>query len=394
MTIKYVLHSLVKHILILWLRLVSFLQPRRNRIKSTEIKNILVFGYFGIGDMIMYTPTLKLLRQQFPNAKITLQTGLNNACELVVKHSNIFDTTINRPLNKQFFKFMRDGFAQQGKYDLLISEFHHGYFELALQTVFMRIPYRIGHISSPGFSLPFSFIFNFPIQMNKDQHTIERNLRLLRPFGITVDPATFSDDTMVFLSPEQHTFAEKFWIDTHLMGKKVFGIQAGTAAFGPWKKWPADKFKQLIKQLNQHRIVSILFGSPAERPMLEKIAAGISPAPIIAAGNSSFLEACALIARCDYMITNDSGLMHVANALDVPLSAIFGPTDFHRTAPLGRHSHMVCVDLPCRPCFRLKGDTDVKNCPHKYRCLTDVTVEQVLASIPPAKISPPETESI
>ena len=122
---------------------------------------------------------------------------------------------------------------------------------------------------------------------------------------------------------------------------------------------------------------------------LREIAADISPAPIIAAGTSGFLDACGLIARCDYMITNDSGLMHVANALDVPLSAIFGPTDFRRTAPLGRHSRTVSVDLPCRPCFRLEGDSAVRHCPYQYRCLTDVTVEQVLASIPADKITDP-----
>ena len=337
----------------------------------------------------MFTPTLKLLRQHFPNAKITLQTGLNNACELVVKHSNLFDTYISRPLNKQFFNFMRDGFAQRGKYDLLISEFHHGYFELALQTVFMNIPFRIGHVSSPGFSLPFSFIFNFPIQMNEAQHTIERNLLLLKPLGITVKPSHFVEETMVFLNPKHLAFAQKFWIDNHLAGKRVFGIQAGTAAFGPWKKWPGDKFKQLIIQLSHQKIVPILFGSPAERPMLEKIAMGISPAPIIAADDTCFLEACALIAQCDYMITNDSGLMHVANALDVPLSAIFGPTDFRRTAPLGRHSRIVSVDLPCRPCFRLEGDSAVRHCPYQYRCLTEITVEQVIASIPADKITAP-----
>jgi len=115
--------------------------------------------------------------------------------------------------------------------------------------------------------------------------------------------------------------------------------------------------------------------------MLENLAQSITPPPILFAGDGSFTQSCALIQKCQYMITNDSGLMHVANALSVPLLAIYGPTDYRRTAPLAKTSKILRLGLPCSPCFKLEGDENVNNCPIQIECLRKIEPAQVLEAI-------------
>ena len=324
---------------------------------------------------------MKLLRKKFPDAKITLQIGLHNSCERVIVNSGLIDEIQEIELDLNIIKFIRYGKKLRNQFDLLIAEFHNPYYELAFQTLYMNIPNRVGHVTSPGFTNPFDFLYNFPVKMQESQHTIDRCLALLEPLGITADFEQEKLNTEIFLKKSDLAFAETYWKDHQLQAKTVIGIQAGTAAYGPWKQWPREHFKKLIQILTNSNNTLLLFGSPSERAMLEQIVNSVSTKPIIIAGTTTFLQSCALIAKCQQMITNDSGLMHVANALKVPLIAIYGPTDFFRTAPLAKTSRIVRLDIDCSPCFRLRGDKFVLKCPYQYRCLRELTPDMVLNSI-------------
>ena len=370
-----------KWLLLLALKIQGWLLLKNQSIETTRIDNILILAYMGIGDLIMYTPALKKLRQHFPHAKITLQTGLKNYCEQVILNSSLVDEVQEVILDRNFLKFIRHGWHQRQRFDLLISEFHNPYFELAFQILFQSIPVRIGHVTSPGFHSPFDFLFNYPIKMKEAQHTIERELLLLEPLGISTKLENEQNNTEIYLSNSDVEFAQNYWIEKKLTNQKVIGIQGGTAPLGHWKQWPLEKFTQLVQILRTRGFQVLLFGSPAERLMLEKLARNVQPQPLVLAGACTFLQSCALIGQCDYMITNDSGLMHVANALETPLTAIYGPTDYRRTAPLAATSKIVRLDLPCSPCFRLEGEAQVRNCPYNYKCLNEISVEMVLNSI-------------
>jgi len=373
--------GLIKLFFRIILRVQAWLLFRNKNIKSVDIQNILILAYIGIGDLIMFTPALKLLRQKFPHAKIILQIGLKNSCEKVVQNSNLIDEIDEVVLDQKFLKFIRHGWRKRNRYQLVISDFHHGFYELAFQILYMNIPIRIGHVSSPGFVSAFDFLYNYKIRMQEAEHTILRNLKLLTPLGIDFDVEKELQNTSLYLSSEDKAFARRYWEEKKLSQEYVIGIQAGTAPLGRWKQWPLEHFQKLIQEfLNTGKKV-ILFGSPGERPMLENLAQSITPPPILFAGDGSFTQSCALIQKCQYMITNDSGLMHVANALSVPLLAIFGPTDYRRTAPLAKTSKILRLGLPCSPCFKLEGDENVNNCPIQIECLRKIEPAQVLEAI-------------
>lgn len=378
--IYQLIRELLKKLFLIFLRHQARRLPH-SAVVPAPVRRILVFGYMGIGDMLMFTPALKLLRQKFPDAKITLQTGLHNSCEQVIIHSNLVDEIQEIKLDLNIFKFIRYGKSLRGRFDLLISEFHNPYYELAFQTLYMDIPLRVGHISSPGYHNPFDFLYNFPVKMRENQHTIERCLDLLNPLGVLAEFEHEKAQTEIFLTQSDRDFAIAFWQEHQLTGKTVIGIQTGTAPYAPWKQWPIENFKNLIQLLLDQNQTLLLFGSPAERAMIEQIVATVSGRPIIVAGTTTFLQSCALIAKCQQMITNDSGLMHVTNALNVPLLAIYGPTDYRRTAPLAKTSRILRLGLDCSPCFRLQGDAAVLKCPYQYRCLHELTPEMILEAL-------------
>ena len=104
--------------------------------------------------------------------------------------------------------------------------------------------------------------------------------------------------------------------------------------------------------------------------MAEEIARAMKHTPAIAAGETSLRQLLALMARCRLIVANDSGPMHLAAALGIPLVAIFGSTDERATGPVGTRVRIVQRDVECSPCGR-------RVCPIDFRCMRDLSVEEV-----------------
>src|SRR4030095_5343339 len=122
------------------------------------------------------------------------------------------------------------------------------------------------------------------------------------------------------------------------------------------------------------------FGSASEEEMIQEMAQGLKGRVSLAEGKTSVKQAAALIEQCDLLVCNDSGLMHAAVAVGTPVAAIYGPTDFRRTAPLGDSHTIIRHELPCSPCFKLEGDDQVHACTH-HDCLMTISPEEVLIAI-------------
>src|SRR5204862_179683 len=114
--------------------------------------------------------------------------------------------------------------------------------------------------------------------------------------------------------------------------------------------------------------------------MIQDMAQGLEGRISLAAGRTSVKQVAALIEQCDLLVCNDSGLMHMAQAVRTPVVAIYGPTDIRRTAPLGEHNVVIRHELPCSPCFKLEGEDLVHACPH-HDCLMTITPAEVFSAI-------------
>ncbi|MDP9044764.1 MAG: lipopolysaccharide heptosyltransferase II [Pseudomonadota bacterium] len=159
-----------------------------------------------------------------------------------------------------------------------------------------------------------------------------------------------------------------------------FWVFAPGAEFGPSKRWPPARYAELARVLHDRTgLPVLLLGSAQEAALCEQIAAQAGGACRVLAGRTALTEAMALIAQARGMVSNDSGLMHVAAAFGVPQAAVFGSTSPQHTPPLNPRARVVWMKaelgLDCAPCFE-------RTCRYgHYRCLTGVPVARVDAAL-------------
>ena len=164
----------------------------------------------------------------------------------------------------------------------------------------------------------------------------------------------------------------------------AYAVFAPGAEFGPAKRWPARHFTGLAQQLD---MPVVLLGSGKERALCAEIAAPVNAArpgqAFNFAGETSLAQAFAAISAAKFVVSNDSGLMHVAAAFGVPQAAVFGSSSPLHTPPLNERAAVLWLKtdpayqppLDCAPCFQ-------RECPLGHtRCLNDITPTQVLAAL-------------
>jgi len=350
-----------------------------------RINRILVFAYHGLGNFIMYTPALRLLRERFPAAQIDLQVGNNTGCEEVLAGAGIFDSIYNLPYSAGLWRWLRRANEiRNANYDLTINEFHSHSWQLALLVAASAAPHRLGHVTSPGWSHKFSrysFVFNLPVVMREDEHEIDRYIDLVSAVG-TQRISSSDASTLIHLADDDRAFARSFLANSNIASRPIIGFQPGTSLNMRWKQWPIERYRDVIVRIVSERPDAriVLFGSPVEEQMIREMAMGLEGRVSIAAGKTSVKQVAALIEQCDLLVCNDSGLMHAAVAVGTPVVAIYGPTDIRRTAPLGEQNRIIRHQLPCSPCFKLEGDDAVHACSH-HDCLMTIASEEVFLNI-------------
>jgi lipopolysaccharide heptosyltransferase II len=152
------------------------------------------------------------------------------------------------------------------------------------------------------------------------------------------------------------------------------------AEYGPAKRWPARHFAALARELAAQGYPVWLVGSANDAAIGAEIAAASGGAARDLCGRTTLGEAIDVLASADLVVSNDSGLMHVAAALGKPLVALYGSSSPAFTPPLAPGARILKLDLPCSPCFQ-------RECPlGHFKCMRDLTPERVLAEIGSARI--------
>lgn len=153
--------------------------------------------------------------------------------------------------------------------------------------------------------------------------------------------------------------------------RAVIGIAPG-ATYGPAKKWLPERFAAVAEKLSKDFSAQvILMGGKADEETAQEVQKATKVALVNLCGKTTVEEAVYLISQCRLFISNDSGLMHVAGALNVPTVAIFGSTNPVTTSPAGEKSVIVRREVPCSPCLK-------RTCPTDFRCMKLISVEDVL----------------
>jgi heptosyltransferase II len=156
-----------------------------------------------------------------------------------------------------------------------------------------------------------------------------------------------------------------------------YAVFAPGAAYGRAKQWPPEHFAELARAFNLDQVAVVLVGTTRDRAACQDVAR--ASRAIDLSGRTDLPTLAAVLERAAHVIANDSGAMHLAAAVGAPLTAIFGPTDERKTAPLrasasAPHPRIITSDVWCRPCM-------LRECPIDHRCMRRVTAAQVFTSI-------------
>jgi len=295
---------------ILKLLKVKFLSTYKKPIPKEKIKKILIFRPDRIGDLILTTPAIKILKENFKNSQIDIV--VNSYTKPIVENNpfikNIF--CIDEYKRKEFIKIIK-----KENYDLAVIFFSNiKYKKLAFKA---RIPYRIGSNRDGGGYLLSHFIEDTRKYL---RHEVLACLDILKILNIKINK-----NEELFLKPDKK-YKRKvldFMKKNNLTNKRFITIHPYSR--DPNMRWPENYYKELIKKiLNFKKFKIVIIGSKNEKILVEKLIKDIKPSPINASGEFSLGELIYFLQFSKLFIGNSTGPVHIANALKVPVIVMFG----------------------------------------------------------------------
>jgi lipopolysaccharide heptosyltransferase II len=335
------------------------------RMPFDTAKNILIRGTNWIGDTIMTLPAVHAIRNTFPGARISVLAKpwvaeIFNICpdidEIIVFKSPGIHSGIAGKL-----RLATELKAKMFDAAILLQNA----IEAAIITWLAGIPIRGGY-NSDGRGLLLTHSVQRTEAIRK-VHQIQYYLEMVKSLGCR------SGEEKVYLHPgnEYDVLSEKIFTE-HGIGREGFivGIAPG-ATYGPAKRWFSERFAAVGDRLFEDLSAQvILLGSNEDRKTTDLVKQHAHHPLINLAGKTNLKEAIAIISKCDLFISNDSGLMHIAGALNVPTVAIFGSTNPITTSPVGEKSVVIYKHASCSPCLK-------ETCPTDFRCMDMISVEEV-----------------
>ena len=329
---------------------------------------ILIRAANWVGDAIMTTPVIRAIKKNYPHSHVTLLSKpwvapvfFNNP---YIDEIMVYDDKNRHTKGMGTLRLAKD--LRQKKFDIAVLM--QNAFEAGLITFFAGIPIRLGY-NTDGRGL----LLHPGVPMNpvmKKGHLIDYYRGILKGAGLEDDGRKLD----LFITTDTMNQARQILDSNNVDFKKpVIGINPG-ATGGTAKRWFPRRFARLAKRLsNRYKVKIIIFGGPDDTSLGEFIKKESDNACINMAGHSSLEQAFALISLCSLFITNDSGLMHAAAALDINQIAIIGSTDHIATSPANLNSFIIKASVSCSPC--LKPECRFGH----HKCMDLISVDRVEA---------------
>ena len=325
---------------------------------AIEPQKILIVKPSSLGDIVHSLPFLNAIKLRFPNAHIhwVVAKGFEGLLE---GHPMIDKLWV---IDKDAWKRIGNvkgtlvelgslfGDLKKERYDLVIDL--QGLLRSGIIAAATGSRTRIGFKEAREGSRLF---YTHKIEGAKDIHAVERYLKIAAFLGCDVSDISFP------LPPSE--FPSTFDLD------KDYAVIVPGARWKT-KRWPEEEFGELTSRLP---LQSVIVGSKPDKDIADLIVSLSRGKATSLAGNTSLKELIEIISNAKFVVSNDSGPMHIAAARGIPVFAIFGPTDPQRTGPYGTVHAIIKEELPCAPCFRRTCDDS--------RCMKSVSADKVFEII-------------
>ncbi len=344
-------------------------------IDPEKIGNLLIRGTNWVGDAVMSVPALREIRRLFHRSRISL-----------LVRPWVRDVYLGAKFVDEIIDYDKDGIHRGfGGRLRMLSRIRRGEFDLAilLQTAFEAaflarmagIPCRVGYARDAR-----SFMLTHAVPIDPEVRNVHQGyyyLGILSGIGLLESRIWKTgirlNAALPALDRDRESARSMLRGKGYRSGEMLVGVNPG-AFFGGAKRWILDRYSAVADLLaEKYRARVVIFGGRAERPIALEVAAKMRHQPIVFAGETTLAQLMGLLKECSLLITNDSGPMHLAAALDVPQVAIFGSSSEIATGPLSEQATVIRQPVDCSPCF-------LRECPIDFRCMTGISVEKVFGA--------------
>ncbi len=341
-------------------------------IQPDSIKKILVRAPNWMGDAVMSLPALDAVRKAFPDSEISVLVrpviGELFVGHPGVNHVVIYDHHDAHAGWRGTIRLARS--LRREQYDLALL--FQNAFEAALLGVLAGIALRYGYATDGR-----RWLLTHPVELpdpTRALHQVQYYMHMLAPLV----QETSTPEPRLYVSPAEETMANRLLQEHGVRAAEVLiGLNPGSV-YGGAKRWLPERFASVadrlmvdVRQRSPNPVRCLIVGGPGEEALGEAIARRMLSNVVVLSGKTSLRVLKAVLKRCCLFVTNDTGPMHVANALGVPVVAVFGSTDPMATAPYNGLSSVVRNPVDCSPCL-------LRECPIDHRCMTSVSADQVV----------------
>jgi heptosyltransferase-2 len=250
-------------------------------------------------------------------------------------------------------------------------------FEAALLVWLSRIPVRIGYATDGRGWLLSPAV---PLPLKHTLHQIRYYQQLVQ--AITQFPSQERNPKLEITTNTSFASRPQFSEVVSSLNMLLVGINPGSV-YGSAKRWLSERFAEvgdrLVAGIHEKypefsSVRCVLIGGMGEEALGMKMANQMRTQPIVLSGKTTIQELMSVLQHCAVLVTNDTGPMHLAQALGVPVVGIFGSTDPESTGPVGEESCVIREQVRCSPCL-------LRSCPIDHRCMTNISTDQVVRTV-------------
>jgi len=327
---------------------------------TTPYAKMLVVDLSLLGDLLMTTPVLRSINNAWPECRLTYLCRPHTS--VIVRHNPLIQNVLEYESRKitvgGYLKALSE--IRRGRFDCALLL--HRSVNSALVATLAGVRRRVGY-DSEGRRL----LLTDPVRETKEGHLVDRALKLLAPLDIAASSRRLEFHPEPGSREQLEIKAREAGLDLN----QPF-IALNPAGSWPTKRWTPEGFAAVADHFAHKGWPAVVTGGPTDGDICGKVLAAAETNPVNMQGKLSFGELYELLRAAKLYVSNDSGPMHLGVAAEVPLVAIFGPTDPAVCGPISKNSRVVKGELDCLCCY-------LKNCDH-LSCMNSLKPEKVISA--------------
>jgi|WetSurMetagenome_2_1015567.scaffolds.fasta_scaffold252035_1 heptosyltransferase II len=340
---------------------------------------ILINALSGNGDALMFSPTLKILKEKIPGVDIDMIAMYKSVKEMYSESQYLTNIYFIDFLHQSKIKSLKEiKKIRKNKYDILINTYPSNRLEYNVLSFLLGAKKKIAHHYSHTNFFRFEFLNNILIDEVKDRHNVLQNFEVARKL-IDISADEKAGNMEIALKDEDINNAKKWLDEVNPEGKKIIGFHVGSALLKNHinKRWDKKKYAELGKRLvEKYNTRILLFGNETElNNEVNKMMGNIA----VLASTNNFMDSMARQKFCNLFISNDTAFLHSAAAFGIPTVGIFAYTNHKELYPWNTEHIIVRKDLDCSPCFynSPKPATCLWKGEDEFKCIKTISVDEV-----------------